>query len=167
MGQILGRWGNFFNREAFGGYTDNLFAMQIKLDEVGGVITDSLSKSIKIVNGIEYIQVHPTFLYESVWNLILLCIIMAYRQHKKFNGEIISIYMIGYGFGRLFIEGLRTDQLLLPGIHIAVSQVVSVLMIIIGAGLIIYKRKNSKEEGAKEEGNYNGKAKENMVEKVE
>lgn len=150
VGQILGRWGNFFNREAFGGYTDNLFAMQIKLDEVGGIITDSISKNIKIVNGIEYIQVHPTFLYESMWNLVLLGIIMVYRKHKKFNGEIISIYMMGYGLGRFIIEGLRTDQLLLPGIHVAVSQVVSVCMIIIGAGFVIYKRKIQRGTKAEE-----------------
>lgn len=140
VGQILGRWGNFFNREAFGGYTDNLFAMQIKLDEVGGIITDSISKNIKVVDGIEYIQVHPTFLYESLWNLVLLAIIMIYKKHKKFDGEIISIYMMGYGLGRFMIEGLRTDQLLLPGIHVAVSQVVSIVMILTGAGVIIYKR---------------------------
>lgn len=154
VGQILGRWGNFFNREAFGGYTDNLFAMQIKLDEVGGIITDSISKNIKIVNGIEYIQVHPTFLYESIWNLILLGIIMVYRKHKKFDGEIISIYMMGYGLGRFIIEGLRTDQLLLPGIHVAVSQMVSVCMIIIGAGFFIYKRiiqRGTKAEENKQE----------------
>ncbi len=140
VGQILGRWGNFFNREAFGGYTDNLFAMQIKLDEVGGIITDSISKNIKVVDGIKYIQVHPTFLYESLWNLVLLAIIMIYKKHKKFEGEIISIYMMGYGLGRFMIEGLRTDQLLLPGIHVAVSQVVSIVMILTGAGVIIYKR---------------------------
>ena len=140
VGQILGRWGNFFNREAFGGYTDNLFAMQIKLDEVGGIITDSISKNIKVVDGIKYIQVHPTFLYESLWNLVLLAIIMIYKKHKKFDGEIISIYMMGYGLGRFMIEGLRTDQLLLPGIHVAVSQVVSIVMILTGAGVIIYKR---------------------------
>lgn len=140
VGQILGRWGNFFNREAFGGYTDNLFAMQIKLDEVGGIITDSISKNIKVVDGIKYIQVHPTFLYESLWNLVLLAIIMIYKKHKKFDGEIISIYMMGYGLGRFMIEGLRTDQLLLPGIHVAVSQVVSIVMILTGSGVIIYKR---------------------------
>lgn len=140
VGQIMGRWGNFFNREAFGGYTDNLFAMQIKLDEVGGVISDSVAKHIKVVDGIEYIQVHPTFLYESLWNLILLILILIYRKYKKFNGEIASIYMIGYGLGRFFIEGLRTDQLVIQGIGVAASQVVSILMVILGIGIIIYKR---------------------------
>ncbi|MBQ3583777.1 MAG: prolipoprotein diacylglyceryl transferase [Lachnospiraceae bacterium] len=140
VGQILGRWGNFFNREAFGGYTDNLFAMQIKLDEVGGVITDSLEQHIKVVDGISYIQVHPTFLYESLWNLVLLLLILLYRKHKKFEGEIISLYMIGYGIGRFLIEGLRTDQLVIPGIHVAVSQVVSICMVLVGIGNILYHR---------------------------
>lgn len=140
VGQIFGRWGNFFNREAFGGYTDNLFAMQIKLDEVGGVITDSLEQHIKVVDGISYIQVHPTFLYESLWNLVLLLLILLYRKHKKFEGEIISLYMIGYGIGRFLIEGLRTDQLVIPGIHVAVSQVVSICMVLVGIGNILYHR---------------------------
>ena len=140
VGQIMGRWGNFFNREAFGGYTDSLFAMQIKLDEVGGVISDSVANNIKVVNGIQYIQVHPTFLYESLWNLIVLLVIMIFRKYKKFNGEIACIYMIAYGIGRFFVEGLRTDQLIVPVIHIAVSQIVSIIMIILGIGIIFYKR---------------------------
>src|SRR5574344_2150247 len=86
IGQIVGRWGNFMNREAFGGYTNNLFAMQIKLDEVGGVITKSIQNHIKVVDGIEYIQVHPTFLYESLWNLALIIIIVIFRKYKKFDG---------------------------------------------------------------------------------
>lgn len=140
IGQIMGRWGNFFNREAFGGYTNNLFAMQIKLDEVGGVISDSVANHIKVVNGIEYIQVHPTFLYESLWNLCLFIGIMLYRKHKKFEGELASIYMIGYGIGRFFIESLRTDQLVIKGIGIAISQVVSIILIIVGITIIIRNR---------------------------
>ena len=140
IGQIMGRWGNFFNREAFGGYTNNLFAMQIKLDEVGGVISDSVANHIKVVNGIEYIQVHPTFLYESLWNLCLFIGIMLYRKHKKFEGELASIYMIGYGIGRFFIESLRTDQLVIKGIGIAISQVVSIILIIAGITIIIRNR---------------------------
>ena len=140
LGQVIGRWGNFFNREAFGGYTNNLFAMQIKLDEVGGVISDSVANHIKVVNGIEYIQVHPTFLYESLWNLCLFIGIMLYRKHKKFEGELASIYMIGYGIGRFFIESLRTDQLVIKGIGIAISQVVSIILIIAGITIIIRNR---------------------------
>ena len=110
LGQIVGRWGNFFNREAFGGFTDNIFAMQIKLDEVGGVITRSIRDKIQVVDGIEYIQVHPTFLYESMWNLVLLVLIMILRKYKKFHGELFAWYVIGYGIGRFIIEGLQIGR---------------------------------------------------------
>lgn len=136
VGQILGRWGNFFNREAFGGYTDSLFAMQIKLDEVGGVISESVAENIKVVDGVEYIQVHPTFLYESLWNLMLLLIILIYRRKKRFNGDVSAIYMIGYGIGRFFIEGLRTDQLQIGNTGMAVSQLVSVGMVVVGMVIV-------------------------------
>ena len=140
VGQILGRWGNFFNREAFGGYTDNLLAMQIKLDEVGGVISEEVAKNLKIVDGIEYIQVHPTFLYESLCNLIVLLFLLWYRKHKKYEGELLSIYMIGYGIARFLIESLRTDQLLLPIVNFPASQLVSIIIIIAGIGFEVYKR---------------------------
>lgn len=140
VGQILGRFGNFFNREAFGGYTDNIFAMQIKLDEVGGVITDSIMDKIKVVDGIQYIQVHPTFLYEALWNLCLLILILIFKRYKKFQGEVFSWYMIGYGIGRFFIEGLRTDQLVIKGLGVAISQVVSIVIILLGVGIVVYGR---------------------------
>lgn len=146
IGQIFGRWGNFFNREAFGEYTDSLFAMQIKLDEVGGVISSSIEDNMKIINGIKYIQVHPTFLYESLWNLVLLIIILLYRKHKKCQGEIIGIYMIGYGIGRGLIESLRTDQLIIPVINKPVSILVSIVMVITGISIIAYKRVKLKKE---------------------
>lgn len=141
VGQIIGRWGNFFNREAFGGYTDNLFAMQIKLDEVGGVISDSVQNHIQVVDGVKYIQVHPTFLYESLWNLVLLALILACRKYKKFHGEMFAWYVIGYGIGRFIIEGLRTDQLIAPLVHVPVSQIVSVLFVITGIVIVVIGRK--------------------------
>lgn len=149
IGQILGRWGNFFNREAFGGFTDNLFAMQIRYDEVGGIISESLEKHIQIVDNAKYIQVHPTFLYESVWNLILFVVMMLMRKHKKFQGEIACIYLIGYGVGRFFIESLRTDQLTLWGTGIAVSQIVSGVIILIGisfGGYNLWKMKSAQQK---------------------
>lgn len=140
LGQIVGRWGNFFNREAFGGFTDNIFAMQIKLDEVGGVITSSIRDKIQVVDGIDYIQVHPTFLYESMWNLVLLVLIMILRKYKKFHGELFAWYVIGYGIGRFIIEGLRTDQLIAPIVNLPVSQIVSVIFVIVGAVIVIFGR---------------------------
>lgn len=123
VGQILGRWGNFFNAEAFGRYTDSLFAMQIKRAVVNPIMIDAaLLQHLVTVNGVEYIQVHPTFLYESLWNLGLLLLLLRHRDKKRFEGEIFFLYLGGYGLGRVWIEGLRTDSLLLPGTGIAVSQ---------------------------------------------
>lgn len=141
LGQIIGRWGNFVNREAFGGFTDNLFAMQIKLDEVGGVISDSVRNHIQVVDGVEYIQVHPTFLYESLWNLALLILILIFKKYKKFHGEMFAWYIIGYGVGRFMIEGLRTDQLIAPIVNIPISQIVSAVLAITGIGIVIVGRR--------------------------
>ncbi|WP_310605092.1 prolipoprotein diacylglyceryl transferase, partial [Anaerosporobacter sp.] len=83
IGQIIGRWGNFFNREAFGGYCDGIFAMQINKAEVAAPnITTDLMNHLVVIDGVEYIQVHPTFLYESLWNVALLVIILLYTNHK-------------------------------------------------------------------------------------
>jgi phosphatidylglycerol:prolipoprotein diacylglycerol transferase len=142
VGQMIGRWGNFFNREAYGGYSDGLFAMQIRLDEAGGVVTEELLSHLTVVDGISYIQVHPTFLYESLWNLGLFILILIFRRRKKFEGEVFAWYAIGYGIGRFIIESLRTDQLLLPIINIPVSQVVSIGMILAGIIIEILGRKN-------------------------
>lgn len=145
LGQLLGRWGNFFNREAFGGYTDGLFAMRYLKEQVmdSNISADILSKVVNI-NGAEYIQVHPTFLYESLWNLALFIGLILLRKYgKKFNGQIGALYVIGYGIGRFWIEGLRTDQLVIGSTGIAVSQVVSVILVIIGIAIYIFgMRKN-------------------------
>ena len=140
LGQILGRWGNFFNREAFGGYTDGLFAMRYLKEQVMeyNISADILSKIVN-VNGVEYIQVHPTFLYESLWNLTLFIGLILLRKYgKKFNGQIGALYIIGYGVGRFWIEGLRTDQLIIGSTGVAVSQVVSVALVIIGIAIYIF-----------------------------
>lgn len=138
-GQIIGRWGNFFNREAFGGYTDCLFAMRLPIADVRG--NDISNEILRHMAGENYIQVHPTFLYESLWNLGLLICIILYKKYKRFNGEVFLIYVLGYGAGRLWIEGLRTDQLLIPNTSIPVSQLLSGIMVITAAVLIIVKRK--------------------------
>lgn len=141
-GQIIGRWGNFFNCEAFGGYTDSLLAMRIKRSLVSdNMLNEDVLSHMIVENGIEYIQVHPTFLYESLWNLGLLAFMLWYRKRKKFDGEMLFIYLLGYGLGRFWIEGLRTDQLILSGTGIPVSQALSmVLVIVAGAALIIRHR---------------------------
>ena len=149
-GQIIGRWGNFVNCEAFGGYTDSLFAMRIRRAIVNeNMISPELLDHLITENGIEYIQVHPTFLYESLWNLALLLFLLWYRKRKRFTGEIVWLYLAGYGIGRAWIEGLRTDSLLIPGTSVAVSQVLSLAAAAVA--LCILVGHNSKKTGESEE----------------
>ena len=133
LGQAIGRFGNFTNREAFGGYTDNLFAMRIRVDQAGSPITN-LPRIYEL--GVEYVQVHPTFLYESVFNFLLVTALVIYRPHKRFEGEMIFLYMLGYGAARFFIEGLRTDQLIFFGTGLAASQIMSVIFVIFAAVML-------------------------------
>ena len=138
-GQIIGRWGNFFNCEAFGGYTDSLLAMRIKRSLVNeNMLNGDVLTHLIVENGVEYIQVHPTLLYESLWNLGLLMFMLWYRKRKKFDGEMLWIYLVGYGLGRFWIEGLRTDQLILFGTGIAVSQGLSLILVLASVGVLIY-----------------------------
>lgn len=148
FGQIMGRWGNFFNREAFGDYTNNLFAMQLPVSEVrANEITQKMWDHVVTVNGVEYIQVHPTFLYESLWNVGVLLFLFWFRKRKKFNGEVFLMYLIGYGLGRIWIEGLRTDQLLLPVVGLPVSQLLSGCLVVGCTILVVWKRKKLSSGG--------------------
>lgn len=145
LGQIIGRWGNFFNAEAFGGYTDSLFALRYRLDIVGtGMLNNDVLSHVVETDGVKYIQVHPTFLYESCWNLALLIFMLWYRKRKKFDGEVFFIYLGGYGLGRMIIEGLRTDSLLLPHTNIAVSQLLAGICFVVSIICIIIGRKRVK-----------------------
>ena len=142
LGQIIGRWGNFFNREAFGGYTNGLFAMQLPLNAVrSSDVTQEMMEHLQTIDGVQYIQVHPTFLYENLWNIGVLLLLLLFTKHKKFDGEIFLLYLAGYGIGRFWIEGLRTDQLLLPGIKLPVSQVLSAVVAIVSIAVILIQRK--------------------------
>ena len=144
-GQIIGRWGNFFNCEAFGGYTDSLLAMRIKLSLVNDNMLNADVLSHKIVeNGVEFIQVHPTFLYESCWNLCLLLFMLWFRKHKQYDGQMLWIYLCGYGLGRFWIESLRTDQLILFGTGLPVSQALSLVLILAAAGNLIWRGRKKK-----------------------
>ena len=143
-GQMIGRWGNFFNREAFGEYTNGLFAMRLPVDAVrSSDITTKMWNHAETVKGVMYIQVHPTYLYESMWCLMVLIIMLLYRKHKKFDGEVFLIYLLGYGLGRFWIESLRTDQLLLPKVGLPVSQLLAGTIVIVSAILIITGRKKA------------------------
>lgn len=125
IGQILGRWGNFFNGEAHGTVVPEnspLYFIRMGLypHEIDGVY------------GLAY--VHPTFLYESLWNLLGFVLIHCLYKKKKFDGQIVLMYISWYGFGRMFIEGLRTDSLMVGSFRI--SQVVGFLCFVIGAVLL-------------------------------
>ena len=157
VGQICGRWGNFFNREAFGAYTDNLFAMAIPVDWFGGknyllnkvnsgIIMQEMIDNVAQFDGKEFIQVHPTFLYESLWNVLVLLVIFMYRRKKKFDGEMFALYLWGYGLGRVWIEGLRTDSLMIFGGHFKVTQLLAALCVVGASIYIIVKRMKSSGE---------------------
>ncbi len=144
-GQMIGRWGNFFNREAFGEYTDWLLAMRLPVDAVrGSDITGLMREHMETVEGVSYIQVHPTFLYESLWCLLIFILMLLYRRHKKFDGEVFLLYLAGYGFGRFWIERLRTDQLLLPGIEFPVSQLLAGVLVLLSVALIFFNRRKAR-----------------------
>lgn len=151
FGQMVGRWGNFFNREAFGDYCDGLFAMQLPVSAVrSSEITDALRENIVVIDGISYIQVHPTFLYESLWNLGVLIVLLCYIKHRKFDGEVFLLYLFGYGAGRFWIESLRTDQLLIKGLEIPVSMVVAAIMMIVAVVWVVVKRRSIKKACSEE-----------------
>lgn len=144
-GQIIGRWGNFFNTEAFGSYAGNtLFAMKLPWEKAVLHMSPKSAEQLSayVVDGT--ILVHPTFLYESFWNLCVLIFLLWYSNRKKFDGEVILLYLFFYGLGRSWIEGLRTDQLLLWGTQIPVSQGLAVIMAIGSAIAIVILRTKKK-----------------------
>ncbi len=142
LGQMLGRWGNFFNKEAFGGFTDNLFAMRYQLSQVrASDVTPNILQNLVTVNGVDYIQVHPTFLYESMWSLCVFIILLILQRKKKFDGQVCATYFFGYALGRVWIEGLRTDQLCIG--NVPVSQALSAVLIIASVVVYFYCKKKA------------------------
>lgn len=151
IGQIVGRWGNFVNREAFGCATTGLTRLMYKAQQVSGLVIKNdigiynggAEYPLEYINNVAYISVHPTFLYESLWNLLTLIFIILFRKHKKFDGQIACIYFISYGIGRFFIESLRTDQLMLFGVP--VSMLLSALLVVFWILFMIISLKRTKE----------------------
>ena len=145
LGQAIGRWGNFMNREVFGEYYDGLFSMQLPIEAVRARdISESIAAHIP--EGANYINVHPTFLYESVWNLLVLTVILCYWKHRRFDGEICLLYLGGYGLGRFVIEGIRTETLFIPGTQVPVSQVLALLMLVFAVAVDIAVRLKKKKD---------------------
>ena len=133
VGQIIGRWGNFFNQEAHAPVTS---IETLKSLHLPNFIIEGMN-----INGIYY---HPTFLYESFWNLIGLIIMLIVRRRKNVKvGQISGFYMIWYGIGRYFIESLRTDSLMFGDFKVA--QLVSILLIVIGLIFVLKNAKNGKK----------------------
>ncbi|PNZ90587.1 prolipoprotein diacylglyceryl transferase [Staphylococcus devriesei] len=127
LAQGIGRWGNFMNHEAHGGPVSRTFLENLHIPDF-------------IINNmyIEGIYYHPTFLYESVWDILGFIILITIRKHLRV-GETFTLYLIWYSVGRFFIEGLRTDSLMLTS-NIRVAQLVSVIFILIGLVLMVYRR---------------------------
>lgn len=136
LGQAIGRWGNFMNREAFGAATELPWRMRLW------------------TSATTYMDVHPTFLYESLWNVIgLLLLYFVVSRARRFDGENTCFYFIWYGLGRFWIEGLRTDSLYLFhwtlfGQRIRVSQALSLVMVLVCAGILVYQFKVKKADGS-------------------
>lgn len=149
IGQIIGRWGDFFNRGSFGEYTDLVTAMQIPLSAVSAdEVTSAMRENLVTIDEVLYIQVHPVFFYESALCLLLFLWLMAWRRRKKYQGEIFMRYLAGYGLIRAFTEWLRSDQLLIPVVRIPVSLVVSIALFVLFRLTIMVKRSMAKKREA-------------------
>lgn len=138
LGQAIGRWGNFFNQEAFGTNTSLPWGMTSPTTRA---YLSSNAAQLKELNGITVypdLPVHPTFLYESILNFAVFALLLWMRKKKKFDGEVFCLYFVTYCLGRAFIEGLRTDSLMIG--QLRVSQLLSILLVLAFGIFIIYKR---------------------------
>lgn len=140
IGQIVGRWGNFFNQEAFGTNTTLPWAM------TGSEIVRKLTAMKNSgLNVDPTLPVHPTFLYESLWNVLVLGILLVvFLKFRKYDGKVFWTYIVSYGLGRLWIEGLRTDSLYIGVFRI--SQLVAIFCIIFGLVMLIYNNIRAKNQ---------------------
>ncbi len=144
IGQGIGRWGNFINQEAFGSNTTLPWGM------TSSNVVNYLSDRVSALEGIgvtvdPYAPVHPCFLYESIWCLVGVLVLHLYTRHRKFDGELFCLYLGWYGLGRAVIEGLRTDSLMLGTMR--VSQLLSILLVIVAVVLIVSRRMRIRRSG--------------------
>lgn len=146
VGQAIGRWGDFFGRESFGEYSDGIFAMQLPVSAVRAAdVTEKMRNHVVQIENVNFIQVHPAFLYESFWCVILAVVLAVFWKKKKQDGEIFMIYLLGYGVGRFWIEGIRADALLIPGIEIPIARVFSALCVLLAAAFLVSGRMGTKK----------------------
>ncbi|MCT2537303.1 prolipoprotein diacylglyceryl transferase [Aquibacillus koreensis] len=142
LGQAVGRWGNFMNQEAHGGAVS-----EATYNNYLQYLPDFIMNQM-CIDGTYY---HPTFFYESVWNLIGLVILLVLRKVNPRRGEIFLSYVIWYSIGRYFIEGMRTDSLYIIG-ELRTAQVISIVLVVLGIALMIYRRYSGQAKMS-----YNGK----------
>ncbi len=139
IGQTIGRWGNFFNREAFGSYCNNFLAMRLPDSCIRGLTESPALEELRqkaIEGGYEgFVQVHPTFLYESLWNAAGFVLLHFLSKKRRFDGQIFLCYLAWYGLGRFFIEGLRTDSLMSGSLR--TSQVVALVSFVGAVALLL------------------------------
>ena len=128
LGQAIGRWGNFMNQEAHGGEVTRSFLENMHLPEF--IINQMY------INGTYY---HPTFLYESIWNIVGVIILLCLRKVNLRRGELFLTYVLWYSIGRFYIEGLRTDSLMLTE-SLRIAQVISIVLVVVAIALVIYRR---------------------------
>lgn len=149
VAQIIGRWGDFFNRESFGEYTNSVLAMQLPLSSVrSSQVSAAMRENLVTVNGVSFVQVHPAFFYESAWCLVLFLLLLVWKRRKSFQGEIFLRYLTGYGLGRFLLEWIRTDKLVIPGTGISVSMVISVILFVL-CGIMGMVRRTMAKKRAK------------------
>lgn len=127
LAQSMGRWGNFMNGEAYGGLTDNFIRMGLQN-----------RNTLADFDTLSMVYVHPTFLYESLWNLLGFILVNIFYKHKKYDGQIFLMVFGWYGLGRMLIEGLRTDSLYLFGSSIRVSQLLAAVIFAVCLGFLVY-----------------------------
>ena len=141
LGQVVGRWGNFFNRESFGEYTDGVLAMQLPISAVrSGEVSGAMRDNLLTIEGVSFIQVQPVFLYESLWCLFLLLVLLALRRKKRYQGELFMWYLAGYGLGRFVCEWLRTDKLYIPGTSVDISLLISGVLVVVFVPIVTVRR---------------------------
>ncbi len=143
LGQAIGRYGNFVNREVYGKFTENIFAMRIMLSDAH-LVNDEIMNNLKYFNDIPYVQVHPTFFYESTINFCIVLFLLLYTKRKRFEGEVFLLGMMLYGILRFVVEGIRIDQLLIPNTNIAISQVLGIAIATVALVSIIILNKKEK-----------------------
>lgn len=140
IGQGIGRWGNFFNQEAFGVNTTSILGM--KSERTYSYLASVSERLAQMgINVDPTLPVHPTFLYESFWCILIFTGLVLYTKHRRFNGELFLLYMALYGAERAVVEGLRADSLLVGSIR--TSQLLALIFVVISVGVLIYLYTNA------------------------